>query len=177
VKSCGRFLLPAYAPCPNFGGACAGVARWCPGKGHVPRGFLGALGCLDEIELVLVAAEPGNPLEGETYEGTDPDDFLDRCAEEAYRDFDQAFRDSDRNKDFHRNIRRWILDKCFPNLDFYHQDAEDVDNRVLPLRQWRAETYVRRPGGRARATTCFRSSSSSRIERSSLSGRRKPSRA
>jgi len=78
-----ELLLPAYAPCRHFDGNCHCVARWDPGKGHVPRGFVGALGSLDEVKLVLVAAEPGDPLPGETYERADPADLLDRCAEEA----------------------------------------------------------------------------------------------
>ena len=109
-----ELLLPAYAPCAHFGGACAGSARWQPEKGHVPRGFVGALGSVDEVELVLVAAEPGDPLPGESYEGSDPIDFLERCAEEAYRDFEGMA------NPFHRNIRS-ILDECFPGLDFLHQ--------------------------------------------------------
>jgi hypothetical protein len=147
-----ELLLPAYAPCTHFEGVCKGLASWAPANGHVPRGFVGALGSLDEIELVLVAAEPGNPLLGETYKGTDPADFLDRCAKKAYRDFDQAYRDSDRNKDFHRNIRRWILDKCFPNLDFSHQMR----------RTWITESYLcsaQVEGGNVRAVswrTCAR---------------------
>jgi hypothetical protein len=109
-----ELLLPAYAPCTHFGGACAGVARWEPEKGHVPRGFFGALGFLDEVELVLVAAEPGDPLSGETHEGTDPADFLDKCAEKVYGMFDPPA------TLFHRNIRT-ILDACFPKFDFSQQ--------------------------------------------------------
>jgi hypothetical protein len=131
-----EILLPAYAPCTHFGGACDGIARWGPAKGHVPRGFVGALGSLDDVELVLVvaepgkplkrvAAEPGKPLERETYKGTDPADFLDQCAEKVYRIFDAA------PKPFHRNIR-WILDLCFPDLDFYCQMR----------RTWITESYL-----------------------------------
>jgi hypothetical protein len=109
-----ELLLRAYEPCIHFDGACKRVATWKPERGHVPRGFLGALGSLDEVALVLVAAEPGDPLFGETYGGPDPADFLERCVEEAYRDFDQMA------NPFHREIRR-ILDECFPNLDFSQQ--------------------------------------------------------
>jgi hypothetical protein len=35
----------------------------------VPRGFRGASGTLEEIELVLVFAEPGDPHSGETHRG------------------------------------------------------------------------------------------------------------
>lgn|SRR6266498_643166 len=51
-------LLPAHAPCVHFSGACAEIMRWKPAQGHVPRGFCGATGNLEEVELVLVTAEP-----------------------------------------------------------------------------------------------------------------------
>jgi hypothetical protein len=120
-----ELLLHAYAPCRHFTGACEGVARWEPATGFVPRGFLGALGSLDEVELVLVAAEPGDPLPGETYDGTDPAEFLEQCAERVYRIFAQ------RHDLFHRNIRS-ILDLCFPDLDFCQQLR----------RTWITESYL-----------------------------------
>jgi hypothetical protein len=128
-----ELLLPAYAPCANFAGACEGVARWEPAAGFVPRGYLGALGSLDEVELVLVVAEPGDPLPGERYEGTAPAEFLDQCAETVYRIFDR------RRDLFHRNIR-WILDLCFPDLVFSQQLR----------RTWITESYLcsaQREGG------------------------------
>src|SRR5688572_25630890 len=59
-------LERAYDPCPGFGGACKGM-RWAPDKGHVPRGFAGASGPPENVELALVAAEPGDPHDVETY--------------------------------------------------------------------------------------------------------------
>ena len=55
-------LVPANAPCTGFSGKCRSVARWCPTEGHFPRGFIGALGDLDEVQLVIVVAEPGDPF-------------------------------------------------------------------------------------------------------------------
>jgi hypothetical protein len=66
-------LRDAFAPCPAVGRQCRD-ARWSPREGHVPRGFLGAIGQLSEVELVLVVAEPGDPLAGEDHSGHNPDD-------------------------------------------------------------------------------------------------------
>jgi hypothetical protein len=82
------------------------------------------MGSLDEIELVLVVAEPATPMEGETYEGTGPA-VLDECAEKVYRIFDTS------RRRYHRNFRS-ILDLCFPNLDFSQQMR----------RTWITESYL-----------------------------------
>jgi len=107
-------LLPAYSPCANFCGVCQSM-RWCPSQGHVPRGFCGATGRLEEIKLVLVCAEPGDPHERENHESTGlPSDQLKSAYAHAYDCFKNG-------KDlFHRNIRH-ILDMCLPNLDFDEQ--------------------------------------------------------
>ena len=54
-------LDPAYPYCPGFAGACRGHVRFDPVEGHIPRGFCGATGALEDIELVMVLAEPGPP--------------------------------------------------------------------------------------------------------------------
>ena len=65
-------------------------------------------GELDEIELVLVFAEPGDPHEQEVHTGL----------VSAYEYANNCFK---HGKDqFHRNVRT-ILDLCWPNLDFDHQ--------------------------------------------------------
>lgn len=100
-------LAPAYAPCPAFADKCREM-RWNPAQGHVPRGFLGAAGELNEVELVLVFAEPGDPHVGESHEDI----------ESAYRYATFAF---ESGKDqFHRNVRA-ILDACWPGLSFEAQ--------------------------------------------------------
>lgn len=63
-----ELLAPAYAPCAGFSDKCREM-RWNPAEGHVPRGFVGAAGSPEEIELVLVCAEPGDPHQGETHGG------------------------------------------------------------------------------------------------------------
>ena len=100
-------LAPAYAPCVEFERACTEM-RWKPEQGHVPRGFLGAAGSIEEVELVLVFAEPGDPHEGEHHVGI----------ETAYRYATFGF---STGKDlFHRNVRK-ILSMCWPTLSFEEQ--------------------------------------------------------
>ena len=102
-----NILAPAYMPCIEFQRACMQM-RWQPDAGHVPRGFLGASGSLDEVELVLVFAEPGDPHVGEHHEGL----------ESAYEYATHAFATG---KDlFHRNVRK-ILSSCWPDLSFDQQ--------------------------------------------------------
>jgi hypothetical protein len=102
-----RTIQPAYAPCEHFGGVC-GEMRWSPPGGHVPRGFCGALGDVGEVELVLVSAEPGDPLRGEAH--TDLESAVEYSLSSLRR----------RATPFHQNVRL-ILDLCFPNLSFDEQ--------------------------------------------------------
>jgi hypothetical protein len=60
-------LTPLFGPCPAFAGACRGVTRWNPSAGHVPRAFRGAIGMAEDVRLVLVCAEPGDPFPEESY--------------------------------------------------------------------------------------------------------------
>lgn len=100
-------LEPAYRPCVEFGAACAEM-RWKPEQGHVPRGFLGAAGELEEVELVLVFAEPGDPHDDESHTG------LESAYSRATLGFGTG-RDL-----FHRNVRS-ILDLCWPGISFESQ--------------------------------------------------------
>ena len=100
-------LAPAYMPCAEFESACTQM-RWNPGAGHVPRGFLGGSGTLEEIELVLVFAEPGDPHSAECHDGL----------ESAYEYANFAVKSG--KDEFHRNIRM-ILDSCWPELSFEEQ--------------------------------------------------------
>ena len=87
--------------------------RWNPQAGHVPRGFCGATGTLEEVALVLVVAEPGDPHVGESHPG-EPEAALASVYDYAYRCYASG-------KDlYHRNVRR-ILDLCFPGLSFDEQ--------------------------------------------------------
>jgi hypothetical protein len=79
-----EILLPAYRPCPNLGGPCSNVVKWYPLAGHVPRGFIGATGSANEVELVLITAEPGDPLSDEMYDEQTPSAMLARTCSHAY---------------------------------------------------------------------------------------------
>lgn len=100
-------ILPAYAPCENFHGAC-GQMRWSPAEGHVPRGFCGALGTVAEVKLVLVTAEPGDPLPGEVHSG------IESTVAYSLRGLREGV------TPFHRNVCL-ILNLCFPNRSLNEQ--------------------------------------------------------
>ncbi|RBP27125.1 hypothetical protein DET50_11555 [Marinobacter pelagius] len=113
-----EILTPAYAPCAGFSGACESM-RWDPREGHVPRGFLGAHGNLEEIELVLVFAEPGDPHDDEVHSG------IESAHEKAMRAFSEG------TDLFHRNVRL-ILNLCWPELNFEQQIKKTwMTNSVL----------------------------------------------
>ncbi|MFN4131312.1 MAG: hypothetical protein ACK4GC_16065 [Paracoccaceae bacterium] len=107
-------LEPAYLPCAHFAGACADACVWKPARGLVPCAFGGAIGALDDVRLITVTAEPGDPPDSTGYEGT-PQDMVRnslRIFHEAMRNggFDRAGRPTP----FRRNMRR-ILDAFWPN--------------------------------------------------------------
>ena len=107
-------LEPAYQPCAHFAGACAGACVWEPSRGLVPCAFGGATGTLDEVRLIIVTAEPGDPPDSTGYEGT-PKDMVNN----SLRIFHEAMRSggidrAGRPTPFHRNMRR-ILDAFWPN--------------------------------------------------------------
>ncbi|MGF6239768.1 hypothetical protein P3T42_001500 [Paraburkholderia sp. GAS38] len=111
-----QILLPAYQPCAScVEGDCRNRARWDPPAGHVPRGFCGATGAVDEVRLILVCAEPGDPHSGESHTGdATASGLLDSACEYAWYGFSSG-------KDlFHRNVRK-ILDLCWPDADFETQ--------------------------------------------------------
>ena len=105
-------LSPSHAPCRHFGGNCKEM-RWLPAEGHVPRGFCGATGNLSNVRLVLVTAEPGDPLHGETHLHNDlaaTIAFSVSCLREPATPF-------------HQNVRL-IMDLCFPGESFDEQLAK-----------------------------------------------------
>jgi uracil-DNA glycosylase len=106
-------LLQAYAPCPGFQSDCQDM-RWEPSIGHVPRGFCGATGSLDEVELVLVVAEPGDPHAGEGHSHADAAGRL----LSAYGYATECVRNG--KDQYHRNIRS-IMNMCWPDVSFDDQ--------------------------------------------------------
>jgi hypothetical protein len=98
-----KILEPAYK-CAEFDLACSEM-RWNPVQGHVPRGFYGATGSHDEVELILIFAEPGDPHQSEQHSGL----------ESAYKYAAHGF---EHGTDlFHRNVLK-ILNDCWPSLTF-----------------------------------------------------------
>lgn len=118
-----KILRPAYKPCPGFRLGCEGVARDCPGTGHAPRGFVGALSSLKEVKVVIVGAEPGDPLQGEIYRHGD--DLFDQVARHT---FDLALA---KGSCFHTNLAH-LLDLIFPG-DEIRQQLEKA---------WVTESYL-----------------------------------
>ncbi len=109
-----RVLLNVLNPCPHLEGACKGVMRWEPDKGHAPRGFVGAIGSIDEVELVIVTAEPGEPLSGERQEieNLTPEERVRVICQFTY---DQLAGTTARARDYHDNMLK-ILDLIWPGL-------------------------------------------------------------
>ena len=102
-----EILLPSHNPCQGFQGMCKGIANWNPEQGHVPRGFIGAFGSLDEVQVVILTAEPGDPHYEESYE------FNDRLMTQTCRysfDVHQTGRDR-----YHKNLKL-LLDLIFPRV-------------------------------------------------------------
>jgi len=107
-------LLPAFAPCFAFNNRCASM-RWRPREGHIPRGFCGATGKLNEVKLVLILAEPGDPYSNQANDPrARPEELLESACQHTY-----ACLESRRDR-FHRNVR-FILDCCWPTLPFGEQ--------------------------------------------------------
>lgn len=106
-------MMRSLAPCENFG-TCT-EARWSPTSGHIPRGYVGAFARAEDVQLIVVFAEPGDPHEGESYsDDLAPDALIESPLNHAYL----SFRDG--RDQFHRNLR-WFLDQVFPGLSFDQQ--------------------------------------------------------
>jgi hypothetical protein len=103
-----KILAGAYKPCPSMKKCRQNGIRYNPKCGLIPRGYTGATGNLNDIELILCLAEPGEPSKGEKYTGTGfrlIDNISSRVAK-AYRE---------RHKDFHNNVRI-VLNYCWPEF-------------------------------------------------------------
>jgi len=109
-----EILLPAFAPCAAFVGACKDHTLWNPARGWVPRGFRGATGTIAEVKLVLVCAEPGNAYDDETHDGPTPIDKL-RSAYTKGNSYIERPADQ-----FARNLRT-ILNYAWPGQTFEQQ--------------------------------------------------------
>ncbi len=124
-------LRSAYDPCPEFTGDCRDVARWAPHEGHVPRGYFGAHGTLDEVEVILLLAEPGDPFEGDTFPlDMDATAIIGRVSTNTSRNYGGSC-ECIRQPCFHANMRK-ILNLLVPDKHLSKQ-----------LRKvWISETYL-----------------------------------
>ena len=105
-----KALLEAYSPCRHFG-TCP-QAVWNTKRGHIPRGFLGAIGRLSRVEIVMVFSEPGHPYDGE---GFHPDMTPNALLQSAVR---RTYNHHRAGTDpFHRNVR-WFLRRLYPDMTF-----------------------------------------------------------
>lgn len=110
-------LLPSLFPCEYFKGPCADKCLWKPQLGFVPRGYFGATGNLNDVELILVTAEPGDPADGEVYIGQ-PEEILQKYLTEVESHFrNESLRRSGRAAPYHVGINT-ILSYFLPNDDF-----------------------------------------------------------
>ncbi len=143
-------LKPAYEPCVKFGRECIKTATWAPQRGHVPRGFLGATGGVEDIKLVLLVAEPGNPHKDSQFQsGVTARSFITKTITDTYACF------RDQTDTFHGNMRR-ILDLAFP--DYILEDqlrrvwitntylcSAPRETEYVPAKSWKAcgSTYLK----------------------------------
>jgi hypothetical protein len=91
----------------------------------VPRGFRGALGTIEDVRLVLVCAEPGDPFSTESYAANaTPQDYLRSACQAGW----DHLVDSDQ---FARNLRL-ILNMAWPGADLREQMTKTwMTNSVL----------------------------------------------
>ena len=106
-----KILRPAFDPCPEFEGTCKDIATWRPTCGYVPRGFIGAFGRMEEIKVVILLSEPGNPHPIETYKGRSK---LKQTCEYTFKALSEG---TDR---FHKRLK-YMLDLLFPGLPLKRQ--------------------------------------------------------
>ena len=121
-------LRDTYRPCDGFKSGCEGTATWAPEEGQVPRGFVGALGSVEEVEVVILTAQPGLPLPEESglYSQAAKEELLERTCQFTF----ECFRRS--REKYHDGIR-YLLNQVFhPN-----RNLEDQLQRA-----WITQTYL-----------------------------------
>ena len=107
-------LAPASAPCRHL--AACPQAKWLPREGHIPRGYLGAVGTLEEVEVAMVSAEPGFPAleRGDMdFADTTPAKMIAAAVQVSWnRRTDESKADL-----YHRNFN-WFCDQLWPGMPF-----------------------------------------------------------
>lgn len=107
-------MLRAYEPCRYFGQCQQAIFK--PSNGHIPRGYLGAIGELEEVEVVFVFAEPGHPHsdEKDSRHNNSPMQLLRNALNHTYQCFKKG------TDAFHRNTR-CIMNQLWPDKSFDQQ--------------------------------------------------------
>lgn len=121
-QSVSQALSKLLYKCEGFAKGCSKEERekgvvWKPENGYIPRGMLGATGTIDEVQLILVLAEPGNPHEGDDYWLRENYGIKVSTSEDRERMFKAAceytYKCYAKHKDTHHTNVRVILDLCF----------------------------------------------------------------
>ena len=90
-------------------------AIWDPKNGNIPRGYLGATGKAEQVEVIMVFAEPGEPHGNETYGlNLDPKNLMESCINHTYTSMNNG------TDQFHRNVK-WFLNELFPGKSLSEQ--------------------------------------------------------
>lgn len=110
-----NILLPSYGPCVNYDIYCKSEMKWMPEIGHVPRGYFGAFGRPEDVELILITAEPGDPYSSQRYEATaTPKQMVASLCKDT---FGYLVNPPDQ---FFRNLKK-IINLCWPDMKFEEQ--------------------------------------------------------
>ncbi len=87
---------------------------WRPECGHIPRGYTGATNTVQDVQLVICLAEPGNPLKTESYPVSDADQFVWTVAAAVAAAIENG------GRGFHGNLK-YVLNACWPGLTLIDQ--------------------------------------------------------
>jgi hypothetical protein len=115
-----EILEPAYGPCVHLSGICRHTCDWRPERGLVPRGFGGASATPDAVRLVIVTAEPGEPMDGEQYAGSPYQILSAVLSSRTEYLVEGTARRNGRPEPYTRSLRK-ILDLCWPALNIGEQ--------------------------------------------------------
>ena len=125
-----KVLSEAYSPCQSFG-KCK-EAQWLPEEGHIPRGFLGATGLVNEVEAIFVFAEPGHPMmneHGSYPESLDPEGYMELTTDFAFKYFDKLGKKRidmrrDQPKFWNQLVKQ--AQPTFQKIKLYSADIKDL---------------------------------------------------
>ena len=110
-----KVLMPAYK-CKFFDDVC-GSMKWAPDIGYIPCGFGGGTNSVQEVRLVVVTAEPSDPLIGEAYNGS-PREIIGKVTS-LFEDY-MFERVVDHKSRYFPNLRK-ILNLCWKHRSLIDQ--------------------------------------------------------